>query len=278
MKSRIIYTFFGLAFLAIITMGNSSGRANAGGNGGTGAPGEGTCANCHSGGNFGTSVDVKLFDLNTLAEIMEYIPGTTYAVELTISTSAVPGGFGFQVTALQDTDNASISTWANNTTSNTQLSNAGGRQYFEQSAVASDNKFNAEWTAPVSGTGNVTFYYAGNAVNGTGSTSGDEVVVGTTSFTELTVSTSGLENLGISLDIFPNPTVENLTLMLNAEESKDLIVNIYNQNGQSVLSENIVTQNGENRFNFEVANYATGVYFVEVTDGQFRTAKRFLKK
>jgi hypothetical protein len=87
-----------------------------------------------------------------------------------------------------------------------------------------------------------------------------------------------LENLGISLDIFPNPTVENLTLMLNAEESKDLMVNIYNQNGQSVLSENIVTQNGENRFNFEVANYATGVYFVEVTDGQFRTAKRFLKK
>jgi hypothetical protein len=151
-----------------------------------------------------------------------------------------------------------------------------GRKYFEQSAMLATNEFQAEWTAPTANSGDITFYLAGLAANASGSDNGDQAVSNSATFTENTVSTSGLENLGISLDIFPNPTVENLTLILNSDATKDLTINIYSQNGQNVLSENVTAQNGTNRFNFEVKNYTTGVYFIEITDGQFKTAKRFL--
>jgi hypothetical protein len=279
MKSKVTYTFFVLVALAVLTMSNSAGRAGSQNSGGTTAPGDGQfCSNCHSGGNFGAGVNLKLYEKGTNTEVTQYVPGTTYDVEIIISSTTTPGGYGFQALALKDADNTAINTWANNATANTQFSTIAstGRQYFEQSTTLNTNTFQAEWTAPASGSGNITFYLSGNAVNNSGSTAGDQAVSNSAVFTENTVSTSGLENLGISLDIFPNPTVENLTLMLNSDETKDLTINIYNQNGQNVLSENVTVQNGENRFNFEVANYATGVYFVEITDGQFRTAKRFL--
>ena len=279
MKLKFIYIFFGLAIFGLATMSNSSGRAAASGVGATTAPGDGTvCTTCHAGGNFGASVDVKLKDLASGEEVTEYVPGVTYAVEVSIGTSVAPAGYGFQVIALQDSDNSSISTWANNVTANTQLTDASGRQYFEQSGIASDNILEAEWTAPAAGTGSVTFYAAGNAVNGTGSTAGDQAVTNEITFTENTTSTSaGLAKLGIRLNTFPNPTVDNLTLMLETEESKDLIVNIYNLEGQKVDSQNVVAQPGENRFQFDVAAYTSGIYFVEITDGANRTSTRFVK-
>lgn len=279
MKFKVYITFFALISFAILTMSHSGGRAGSRGQGGTLAPGDGQfCGQCHSGGSFGSSIDLKLFEQGTTNEVNSYVPGTTYDVEVIISTSTTPAGYGFQALAL-NSNNTSINTWANNTTANTQIATINnGRQYFEQSAdITSGNTFNAEWTAPAANTGNVTFYLAGNSVNSSGSTSGDQASSKDITFTEMAVSTSGLENLGISLDIFPNPTVENLTLSLNSDEAKDLIINIYNQNGQNIFSENVMAQNGQNRFNFDVAAYATGVYFLEITDGQFKTAKRFLK-
>lgn len=279
MKFKVYMTFFALLFIAILTMSNSPGRAKTQNQGGTLAPGDGQfCGDCHSGGNFGASIDMKLLEKGTTTEVNNYIPGTTYDVEITISTGTAPAGFGFQAVALKNSDNSGINTWANAATANTQFATVSStnRRYFEQGTVLTTNVFKAEWTAPAANSGDVTFYLAGNAVNNTGSTSGDQAVSNSATFSESTVSTEALENLGISLAIFPNPTVENLTLTLNSNETKDLTINIYNQSGQRVLSENVIAQNGENRFNFEVADYATGVYFVEITDGQFRTAKRFL--
>lgn len=278
MKLRIIYTFFGLAFFVLLTMSNSSGRANASQEGATTAPGDGTtCTTCHSGGNFGASVSLQLFDKTTNMAITEYVPGTTYDVAVTISTTTAPAGFGFQAIAMKDSDDTSISSWANNATANTQVTDVGSRQYFEQSAIASDNVFEAEWTAPAASTGNVTFYFAGNAIDGTGSTANDQSVTNTVTFTESTVSTSGLAKLGISLDVFPNPTVESLTLTLNADEAKDLTINIYDLNGKQLHNEKVTAQNGNNRFQFDVATYTKGIYFVEITDGINRTATRFVK-
>lgn len=279
MKLKIIYTFFGLAAFVLITMSNSAGRANVGGIGATTAPGDGTaCTTCHTGGNFGTSVSLQLIDQATNMPIAEYVPGQTYDVAVTISTTTAPAGFGFQAVALKDADNSGINTWANNTTANTRLSTTSdSRQYFEQSSVAADNVFEAEWTAPAANSGTVTFYFAGNSVNSGGTTMADESVTNSATFTESTVSTSSLEKLGISLDVFPNPTVENLTLTLNSDETKDLTINIYDLKGQKVYNENVVAQNGENRFQFDVATYAKGLYFVEITDGINRTATRFVK-
>lgn len=275
---KIIYTFFAISLFALITMSNSNGRAGSGGDGATAAPGEGTaCGNCHNGGSFGTDVTIKLFEQGTTNEVTKYVAGTVYDAEVQISTTTAPSGFGFQALVLKDSDNAAINAWANNSTSNTRISNANGRQYFEQQGIASDNVMKAEWTAPVAGTGDVSFYVVGNAVNGNGAISDDLIANKKVTFTEMTVSTSKLELLGISLDVFPNPTTENLFLNINANEVKDFAINIYDLNGKRLLTENVTAQIGDNRFGFEVADFAKGIYFIEINNGEISTSQRFVK-
>lgn len=275
---KIIYTFFTITLFALVTMSNSNGRAGSGGAGATSAPGEGTaCENCHSGGSFGTNVTVKLFTQGTTTEVTEYVAGTVYDAEIQISTSTTPTGFGFQALASKDSDNSAINAWANNSTTSTRISNANGRQYFEQQGVVSDNIMKAEWTAPATGTGDVSFYLVGNAVNGNGQTSGDQVSSKKVTFSEMTVSTSKLELLGISLAVFPNPTAENVFLNIEANEVKDFAINIYDLNGKRLLTQNVTAQIGENRFDFDVADFAKGIYFIEINNGEISTSQRFVK-
>jgi hypothetical protein len=275
---KIIYTFFAISIFAFVTMSNSAGRAGVGGAGATSASGEGTaCQNCHNGGSFGTNVTIKLFEKGTSTEIIEYVPGTVYDAAVQISTTTTPSGFGFQALVLQDSDNSAINAWANNSTTNTQVSTANGRQYFEQQGMASDNVMKAEWTAPAAGAGDVSFYLVGNAVNGNGATSSDDVANKKITFSEFVNSTSKLELLGISLDVFPNPTVDNLFLNINTEDVKDFSINIYDLNGKRLETKNVTVQNGENRFNFDVSAFANGIYFIEINNGEISTSQRFVK-
>lgn len=278
MKLKFIYTFFGLVAFGLLALSNSSGRASFSGQGATTAPGDGTvCSSCHNGGNYGASVNVRLKDKVSGETVTEYTPNETYDVEVIVGTTTAPGGYGFQVIALKDTDNSSVSTWANNVTPNTKFKTIGSRQYFEQANVLPDSIMVSEWTAPAAGTGSVTFYAAGNAVNGTGTSANDQAVTNEFTFTESTTSTSSLTKMGIRMNTFPNPTIDVLNLSLEMNASKELTINIYNMEGKRMETQNVVTQRGVNQFRFDVASYNSGLYFLEVADGTNQTAIRFVK-
>ena len=278
MKLKFIYTFFGLVAFGLLALSNSSGRASFSGQGATTAPGDGTvCSSCHNGGNYGASVNVRLKDKVSGETVTEYTPNETYDVEVIVGTTTAPGGYGFQVIALKDTDNSSVSTWANNVTPNTKFKTIGSRQYFEQANVLPDSIMVSEWTAPAAGTGSVTFYAAGNAVNGTGTSANDQAVTNEFTFTESTTSTSSLTKMGIRMNTFPNPTIDVLNLSLEMNASKELTINIYNTEGKRMETQNVVTQRGDNQFRFDVASYNSGLYFLEVADGTNQTAIRFVK-
>lgn len=278
MKLKFIYTFFGLAAFGLLALSNSSGRASFSGQGATTAPGDGTvCSSCHNGGNYGASVNVRLKDKVSGETVTEYTPNETYDVEVIVGTTTAPGGYGFQVIALKDTDNSSVSTWANNVTPNTKFKTIGSRQYFEQANVLPDSIMVSEWTAPAAGTGSVTFYAAGNAVNGTGTSANDQAVTNEFTFTESTTSTSSLTKMGIRMNTFPNPTIDVLNLSLEMNASKELTINIYNLEGKRMETQNVMTQSGDNQFRFDVASYNSGMYFLEVADGTNQTAIRFVK-
>ena len=278
MKLKFIYTFFGLVAFGLLALSNSSGRASFSGQGATTAPGDGTvCSSCHNGGNYGASVNVRLKDKVSGETVTEYTPNETYDVEVIVGTTTAPGGYGFQVIALKDTDNSSVSTWANNVTPNTKFKTIGSRQYFEQANVLPDSIMVSEWTAPAAGTGSVTFYAAGNAVNGTGTSANDQAVTNEFTFTESTTSTSSLTKMGIRMNTFPNPTIDVLNLSLEMNASKELTINIYNLEGKRMETQNVMTQSGDNQFRFDVASYNSGMYFLEVADGANQTAIRFVK-
>ena len=158
---------------------NSNGRATVANSGNTGAPGENTCGQCHSGGNYNASVAIQVFPNGGTVPTAQFVSGNTYTVKVTVSNSmGNPFGYGFQFTALTDAESAPISGYsslASNVKQKTiTVKNAfNGRTYLEHNGVTSNNVFQFNWTAPANLNEAVTFFASGNVVNGSGSTAGD---------------------------------------------------------------------------------------------------------
>ncbi|MBK9272462.1 MAG: T9SS type A sorting domain-containing protein [Saprospiraceae bacterium] len=146
-------------------------------NGYTGAPGESTCASCHSGGG---SISGSLEILGLPGSIT---PGQTYQITLKINntstplTNAVRGGFQLVVV---DQNNNNIGTLSNPSTSST-LSFFVGKNYWEHNPFKNFSGGNnltwtVDWQAPASATGQVVNMYAACVMaNGNGNNSGDRV-------------------------------------------------------------------------------------------------------
>ena len=176
MKKQFILLAVILA--TIVSLKYSSGPASVNGQGYTGAPGEsGTvCGNCHTGGTFGTPTATLLITDGMGTPVNSYTAGETYQISLTaVPGSGSPSGYGFQLTVLDGSDNdvASFS----NPSANAKISNAtnvaGGRTYAEHNSTSATSTFTVDWVAPSGGTGDLTFYYNVNLVDGTGGTSND---------------------------------------------------------------------------------------------------------
>lgn len=147
-----------LAALALIAVqpasATSTGRTGASGNPATGGQ---TCNRCHSGG---VAPEV------TLAGPQLVAPGATYAYSLTIAGGQrVAGGFnvsatGGELDALPDADDVQPREGELTHTLPKTVNDMG------------QMTFAFQWTAPMEA-GEVTFYGAGNSVDGSGDTSGD---------------------------------------------------------------------------------------------------------
>jgi hypothetical protein len=181
MKRSTLISLLCLAFIGYVFLTSSSnGRATAANSGNTGAPLETqTCGNCHSGGAYGpVTISIQVFTLGTTNPVTSYVPGQQYDLRVTVNKNAgTPGGYGFQLTCLTLANNTPLAGYSNLATNVKQkLVTTGtfaGRTYTEHNGVGTNNIFNMRWTAPAAGTGSVRFYSSGNAVNGTGSTGGD---------------------------------------------------------------------------------------------------------
>lgn len=285
MKLRIIYTFFLFLFGCFLLMSHSDGRASNNNEGNTGAPNDNnssnnrTCQNCHNSGSFVVTPELSITDSGGGAISGNYIPGEVYTVKLTVNSDGAPAGYGFQMVALnaaENVDGAPINTWAVPASStNVQLAiPANGRQYAEQNGTSSTNEFIMEWTAPASG--DVTFYYGGNAVNGNGLNSLDNAIMGSTSLSPDPTSINELEK-SLSLNIFPNPVSEVMSLQTNAQDSDNYDLFIYDQNGHQILNQKINIPSGENISPIDVNNFSSGVYNLIISDGKNQIAKKILK-
>ncbi len=85
----------------------------------------------------------------------------------------------------------------------------------------------------------------------------------------------GIDELSFSnaLDLFPNPATDVATLNYNFSERLEINVRITNSLGQVVKTHNLGNvQNGT--LNMDVTDFATGMYFVDITDGQNSVTKK----
>jgi hypothetical protein len=142
----------------------------------TGAPGEQTCTNCHSGATEGGQF--------TITQPQNYTPGQTYQIVVRhVNADTSRDKWGFQLTALAGTTMAG--TFTPLAGGLTQVVGGVERDYIEHTAAGTfagttgGAQWTFNWTAPPTDVGPVTFYAAGNQSDGNGSPSGDRIITTT---------------------------------------------------------------------------------------------------
>ncbi|HWY10084.1 MAG TPA: choice-of-anchor V domain-containing protein [Bacteroidia bacterium] len=265
--------FLLFALLGIIFIGSTAFIISSGGiTGHTGSPGESTCSACHGGGSGTTSVSITgspAFTAN------QFIPGQTYTVSVTVSNNSLPK-FGFDAEIL-DPSNSNAGNITSGLTG-VQVVNTTRKNVTQTGPKSGTGSaaFQFVWVAPLSGT--ATIYAAGNAVDGTGSTSGD--TPGNTSLTLKDNSSVGINEAvasGISgLNVYPNPVKSDFKISYNLIEKAQIKVGLYDIQGKEITEFANENQNiGANILNAQLpSDLAKGAYFVRLSvEGKQQTQR-----
>lgn len=265
--NRLFLATFTL-FTIIALMSSSSGRANVWGQAVTGAPGDTnkTCASsgCHASNAFSPNASLSIQDENGNM-VSQYLPGSTYDVTLAIETSGMPSAYGFQMVALT-ADDSPATEWID-LGSNVQSVQLGERNYIEHNSPSSSNEFKTKWVAPIEAVGDITFYFAANAVNGNGSPTGDGGTSSTFVMSEF--STSSIDIPEVSITLFPNPANDVVTIKGYENE---FCYSIFNINGKLVQK---AKQVGISTLN--ISDLRPGLYFITLQNDNQNVTKKLIK-
>jgi len=282
MKLRLAYTIFFGILLLVVSLGNKNGRASTPpGAGNTGAPGDealpnGTpivCNSCHTTGGANpitSSTTISVLDASS-NPVTSYIPGQQYTARVSVNTlTGNPARWGFQMIALKDAGNTDLDGFSDQNPNNYKIAtvNSTGRTYAEHDNASTSNVFNVTWTAPAAGTGSVTFYAAGNAVNNNGLNNGDGASFSNLKLTEGSASsTQNPDAERIGLQLWPNPATSVVNISVNLLQAGDYRLALHDLSGRLVWESNQVLSAGENLLNIPVAEMEAGLYFASLSGG-----------
>jgi hypothetical protein len=237
MQKRILLSIFSVALVFILTSGIEDDNGIAGR---TGSPGEVTCVNgCHS--SYALNSGSGSVALTSDIVNNEYVPDQVYNMQLTVS-QAGDSLFGLGLEALTSTNaNAGTLTVGTGTVVKTATISGVSRRSITHArnggtGTVDSHTFNFTWKAPATGTGNVTFYFAGVAANNNGRNSLDYVYNGSQTFTEYVVP-SGINDVATSvkaLSVYPNPVTDKFTFNYTLSDQQNVTAGIYTVGGQLV--------------------------------------------
>lgn len=252
--SVFILTIFFL--LSLNSISNQNGSVG----GKTGSPGDNgvLCTQCHAGtSNTGSGIAEIITNIPSSG----YIPGQTYEIKAKISEFGT-NKFGFELTAEKNTNDAKIGDFSLVNTSHTKLvdSNDAVTQLTAGTAPINGGDFFREWTmnwtAPVEGTGDITFYAAFNAANGNGQNTSDNIYTVSHLIGENNLSLH--QNNKNLLTVYPNPANDYIIIEGNNAISRVEFVNL---EGRSF---NNLSINNNQRINIEAI--PAGIYFIHLID------------
>jgi hypothetical protein len=229
----------------------------------TGAPFDnGSCNNCHDGGNFSGSVSIS-----GLPAVVA--PNTTYPLEITLAPlSGNPNRGGYQLVVVDGNNQNAGDLVAINTQSGTEF--FAGREYIEHRAPklfmgGGPATWAFNWTSPASAARDtIRLFFIGNFCNGNGSSSGDVAFTGVRVLRfgpDTTISTGNLPAY-MPLRIYPNPTTDWVRVS-GADEATPLEVELIDGTGR--LARTAVLAVGEALW---VGDLSPGAYLLRVRHPQ----------
>ena len=93
-------------------------------------------------------------------------------------------------------------------------------------------------------------------------------------------NTTGLNNLNgaTQLQVFPNPTQDNITISYPCNSAGELQIKISNTTGQVVYTETVnCTENNTVQHTIDLSNFSPGVYFVDLLLNDQHVVKKVVK-
>lgn len=261
MKRKITYGAVGLFSAALILTAFSSGPGGSG-NAVSGAPGEGTCVNCHAGNALNSGAGSVSVSIG--AGVTTYTPGNSYTVTVT-GTGSTAQRYGFQTIALKSSDNSAAGSFTAGT--GTKVSNVSSKDYVEHSSASNSGSWTFTWQAPATDVGEVKFYIAGNSAEDPFGTGGDNIYTNTLTLTAAVgTATADVESPDSELNVYPNPGSNNVNVSFYSVQSDVITANVQDLTGKVVkqLAAGKTVDAGLNSLVFNVADLANGNYVVTV--------------
>ncbi len=246
---KTVLSIFALAVFAIILTSSSGGRTD----GRSGSPGDANldCGQCH-----GASTASSTSMITTDIPASGYVGGSTYNVTVSVAETGA-SMFGFQITA-EHSSNAKAGTFATGGNSEIYTVTADHAVTHNTSGTfGTDSKsWTMTWTAPSSGSGDVTFYVAGNGANGTGDATGDVIYTDSQAAAEDVANGIAInEFANADVNIYPNPTSDYFTIK---GVDKRATITLFDLKGFEVKSfANSVNQ-------FDVSDIERGTYLLYI--------------
>lgn len=245
----------------------------------TGAPGEGTCHDCH--GSF--PLNSGEGSLTIMAPPF-FAPEQTYVITVTLEDPNA-ARWGFELTPLD------IGTILVTDPVHTQLSLSGGNSYIKQTSAGTyagttgSVTWIFEWTSPVDPPDAVTFYAAGNAANNNGATSGDYIytAASTTTLAPADGNVWPVAHLRLALHCAPNPVAGHAHFELALPRGGMAQLEIFDALGRLVRQWPALHRDeGLHRIGWDGrgddgASLTTGVYLARLTSAGRTAQQRILK-
>ncbi len=273
-KSLLITLFAGMAYVTLSSNGSGAGANSSGDR--TGRLGSTvTCAaaGCHSSSAGATTcaIEIRKKSAPTGAIVTSYNADSVYIVKVKGTNSSL-SHYGFQIIAVNGVGGtANIGTWQNlpSGAKNTSNSSTNSLTVIEHNAPLAKNgsgnyEIDLEWKAPASG--NATFYAIINAVNNTGSVSGDAV----SSSTQVTLQKSasvGNTNLETAVTVYPNPATDVITIDTKNITSGDVKVQVADLRGKVIAAQTTTANNNTMSTSIDCSKWAAGMYYVIISKG-----------
>lgn len=273
-----------MLFGLITLTSNQTGPITAG-NGnrtGSGPYPNATCSGptCHAPNTSSTSVIITLTDTDGFTPIASYTPGKVYALRISGSNnSAMLPRFGLQVSSVRSNNiqgQAGKLSLGGNT--DVSLKTLDGLQIIEHNHIIPGSGSGTSWsyatycfwTAPPAGTGQVKFFTTLNAINANGYASGDYTNNATLTVEDGAASVQTNEQLR-SVNVYPNPVSDNVTLNGTGLNNGTYIFKVYNIAGIEIHSNITLVTNGNMNASINTSSWINGVYMLHIiNDGQQR--------
>lgn len=104
---------------------------------------------------------------------------------------------------------------------------------------------------------------------------GNNLFVDNINISSTVTSTQEIGSTGNSIDVYPNPMMNNATIEVRLTETQQTTIDVFNVVGQNVLSINKgALTAGEHKINFDSSELNAGIYFVSLTTETGKITKR----